>query len=566
MNTFSLLKNGAQPKRKPSEIRKFAENEDGTFTIFTLLILILMLAITGMAMDFMAYERDRASLQSTLDRAVLAAADLDQKLPPQEVVDSYMEKAGLGHLEKTVTVTEGFGSRKVAATAKAVMPTRYLRFGTVTELNMNAASTAIESIGSVEISLVLDMSGSMTRSSATAGKSKIEVLRTAAKGFVTKMLEESGETQISMSIVPYATQVNAGGDILGKFNNVSSEHNYSHCVNFTSGQFSSATLDPGTSYQRTGHFDPWRYTSATVNGRTTDGEPPAYLVCPVRAGSEITPVTNNVQYLHDRIDALTASGNTSIDVGMKWGAGMLDPTFKPVVSSLANEGKVPSKFSDRPASYNSDTLKVVIVMTDGQNTTQYMLDSSVRSGQTEVWFNPDFVRSDGSKGEYSIRYYQDPNGFNPDRWVWMQHTKENNGNYVTAEHPFGNPPNENPSNEEIGTANRLSYPELFNRASLWWNAKNNFYWQGNHENNWYYNLRKSVGSSTKNTRTANICGAARNKGVIIYGIAFEAPTSGLNTIKSCASSDSHVYNVDGLDLDEAFASIASSIRKLRLTQ
>ncbi|NOD63760.1 MULTISPECIES: Tad domain-containing protein [unclassified Ruegeria] len=560
MIKHSLKNDGSMPKRKASQLRAFAEKEDGTFTIFTLLILILMLAITGMAMDFMAYERDRASLQSTLDRAVLAAADLDQKLPPKDVVDAYMDKAGLGHLEKTVTVTEGFGSRKVAATAKAVMPTRYLRFGQVTELNMNAASTAIESIGSVEISLVLDMSGSMTRSSASPGESKIDVLRTAAKGFVTKMLEESGETKISMSIVPYATQVNAGGDILDKFSNVTSEHDYSHCVNFTSGQFNSATLDPDAFYQRTGHFDPWRYTRATVNGRTTDGEPPAYLVCPVRAGSEITAVSDNVQYLHDRIDALTASGNTSIDLGVKWGAGMLDPTFQPVVSRLSNEGKVPAKFANRPASYDSDTLKVVIVMTDGQNTTQYMLDSSVRSGQTEVWFNPEYVRADGSKGEYSVRYTR-----NPDRWVWMQHTEEA-GNYVTSEHPFGNPPNENPTNEEIGTATRLSYPALFNRASLWWNSENNFYWQSNHENNWYYNLRRSVGSTTKNTRTANICGAARDKGVIIYGIAFEAPTSGLNTIKSCASSDSHVYNVDGLDLDEAFKSIAASIRKLRLTQ
>ncbi|WP_171170531.1 Tad domain-containing protein [Ruegeria sp. HKCCA0370] len=561
MIILSLQNDGSKPKHKISRLRLFARKEDGTFTIFTLLILILMLAITGMAMDLMTYERDRASLQSTLDRAVLAAADLDQKLPPKDVVDAYMEKAGLGHLEKTVTVTEGFGSRKVAATANAVVPTRFMRFGKVTELNMKAASTAIESIGSVEISLVLDMSGSMTRSSATAGKSKIEVLRTAAKGFVTKMLEESGETKISMSIVPYATQVNAGQDILGKFTNVTSEHNYSHCVNFTSGQFGSATLSPNTFYQRTGHFDPWRYNSANVNGVSTDGEqPPAYFVCPVRSGSEITAVTDNVQYLHNRIDALTASGNTSIDVGMKWGVGMLDPSFQPVINALATENKVPAKFALRPESYDSDVLKVVIVMTDGQNTSQYMLDSSARSGLTEVWFNPDYQRPDGKKGEYSIRY-----STNPDRWVWMQHTEEN-GSYVTAGHPFGNPPNENSSNEEIGTATRLTYPELFARASLWWNAKNNFYWQSNHENNWYYGLRKSVGSSTKNARTTSICGAAKDKGVIIYGIAFEAPTSGLNTIKSCASSDSHVHNVAGLDLDKAFTAIASSIRKLRLTQ
>ncbi|WP_298846312.1 TadE/TadG family type IV pilus assembly protein [uncultured Ruegeria sp.] len=562
MIKFSLHYDGSKPKRKISWLRRFAKKEDGTFTIFVLFMLVLMLAITGMAMDVMKYERDRASLQSTLDRAVLAAADLDQKLPPLEVVEAYMEKAGLGHLEKTVTVVEGFGSRKVAATADAVVPTRYLRFGKVTELGLVAGSAAEESIGSVEISLVLDMSGSMTRSSATSGKSKIEVLRDAAKEFVTLMLEKTGETKISMSIIPYATQVNAGEDILGKFTNVTSEHNYSHCVNFTSGQFGNVTLDPQGFYQRTGHFDPWRYNSATVNGVRTDGEQsPAYFVCPVRAGSEITAVTDDVNYLHQRIDALTASGNTSIDLGMKWGVGVLDPNFQPVINDLAAEGKVPAKFAVRPEAFDSDVLKIVIVMTDGQNTTQYMLDPSVRSGQTEVWFNPEYDRGNGEKGEYSVRYSR-----NPDRWVWMQHTENNGGSYVTSDHPFGNPDNENPANEEIGTAVRLTYPDLFNLASLWWNAKNNFYWQSNHENTWYYNLRDSVGSSTKNSRTANICGAARDKGVIIYGIAFEAPTSGLNTIKNCASSPSHVYDVDGLDLEKAFESIASSIRKLRLTQ
>jgi len=109
---------------------------------------------------------------------------------------------------------------------------------------------------------------------------------------------------------------------------------------------------------------------------------------------------------------------------------------------------------------------------------------------------------------------------------------------------------------------------------LWWNAKNNYYWQSNHENTWYYNLRSWIGSSTKDTRTANICEATRDEGVVVYGIAFEAPEPGLDTIKNCASSDSHVYevNADGnlgdqnITLEEAFESIASSIRKLRLTQ
>lgn len=83
---------------------------------------------------------------------------------------------------------------------------------------------------------------------------------------------------------------------------------------------------------------------------------------------------------------------------------------------------------------------------------------------------------------------------------------------------------------------------------------------------WYYDVRSSVGSSTKNTRTSNICTAAKNNNIIVYTIGFEAPTAGKVVIEDCASSDSHYFDVDGLEIADAFASIASSIRKLRLTQ
>jgi Flp pilus assembly protein TadG len=542
----------------------FQREEDGSFTIFVLLGVLVIFATTGIGVDVMNFERDRATLQSTLDRAVLAAADLDQTLPPRQVVESYLDKAGLSDKLKSVNVQEGFGSRTVSATAETVVNTNFMRFSGHKTLTAQAASTAEESIGSVEISLVLDMSGSMNRASAEAGRTKIEVLRSAAKEFVTLMLDKPGESQISMSIIPYATQVSAGDDILKHFSNVSSEHDFSHCINFTSAQFGSSALDPTISYDRTAPFDPFQYTNNAEQF-------PRFPVCPVRAGSDITAVTDDIDVLHNRIDALTANGNTSIDVGMKWGVGMLDPKFQNVVGELARENIVPDKFKDRPEAYDSEVLKVAIVMTDGQNTTQYMLKDQYRSGFSDIWFNPEFVRRDGSTGEYSIRFRR-----NPDRYVWMQQSIENGaqfgGGFITADYPYGNPPNENSFNNEPGTATRMTFPQLFNQASLYWNATNNYFWQSNHVFNWFQNPRISVGPTTKNSRTTSICGAAKNNGVIIYGIAFEAPNAGLTTIKNCASSDSHVYEVDefddpeGISLQDAFASIASSIKKLRLTQ
>ena len=73
-------------------------------------------------------------------------------------------------------------------------------------------------------------------------------------------------------------------------------------------------------------------------------------------------------------------------------------------------------------------------------------------------------------------------------------------------------------------------------------------------------------ASAKNNRTDAICSAAKAQGIIVFTIGFEAPYNGRTVLKNCASSDAHYFDVKGLEISEAFASIATSIRKLRLTQ
>ena len=73
-------------------------------------------------------------------------------------------------------------------------------------------------------------------------------------------------------------------------------------------------------------------------------------------------------------------------------------------------------------------------------------------------------------------------------------------------------------------------------------------------------------ASAKDQRTKHVCDAAKDEGVIVYSVGFEAPSDGRRVLKGCASSDSHYYDATGLEISDAFTSIASSIRKLRLTQ
>jgi hypothetical protein len=96
---------------------------------------------------------------------------------------------------------------------------------------------------------------------------------------------------------------------------------------------------------------------------------------------------------------------------------------------------------------------------------------------------------------------------------------------------------------------------------------------GSSSNNrtYYYNQAMDnfvteVPTGTMDDQLQTMCGLAKQNGVIVYGIAFEAPTNGQTQISKCATSPAHYFNAQGLQISTAFRSIASNISQLRLTQ
>ncbi|MEC8039313.1 MAG: TadE/TadG family protein [Pseudomonadota bacterium] len=526
-------------------LHRFGRDESGAVVIFSIFMFICMLMVGGVGIDLMRFERDRMALQNTLDRAVLAAADLDQTQPAEEVVRDYFDKAGVGAYLQSVTVDEGIGYRSVSAKATSELDTYFLKLFDIDTMSAPASGQAEERIDGIEISLVLDVSGSM------GSNQRLTRLRPAAKSFVDTVLASAQEGNVYISVVPYATQVGVGQNLLSKYN-VTNEHSYSHCVDFGDSDFNTTEILPTDPLQRSGHFDPWY-----------NYENPYLTVCSTNPDTQILPFSNDQNALHDYIDDLEALGATSIDVGMKWGAALLDPGTQPVLSQMITEGSVSGDFEGRPHAYNErTTLKVVVLMTDGENTTQYFLNDGFREGLSPVWYNSS--RS-VSGGRYSVQ--QGSNFWWPHTQTWEDHAY-GNGTYEECEWRRRNGRwrwtcwDEN----ESGTAVQLTYPELWNRLSVNWNMNNNMGFDSYRYYNWYDDVTDSAGSNTKDARTDAICTAAKDQGIVIFTVGFEAPDRGQNVLRACASSDSHHFDVDGLAIDDAFASIAASIRKLRLVQ
>ena len=562
----------------------FGDNESGTLTIFAVYIFILMLMIGGMGVDLMRIERDRALLQSTLDRAVLAAADLDQELDPEAVVNDYFDKAGLSDYLTNVDPQEGLNYRIVSAEAVSTIDTQFMHMGGVETFDIKAASTAEERIEDVEISLVLDVSGSMSRNS------RLTNLKVAAEDFIEEMFENTEEDKLSISIVPYATQVSVPSSIFNELK-TSNEHDYSRCLNFDSNDFDSTSVSLTKTYERTMHFDPFYYVEGRDNDPKElvglDASATSLAVCEAVDDREIIPISQNEADLIQYVKDFRAGGNTSLDIGMKWGSALLDPAFAPVVDELIEQDVVDDVFDTRPHEFNdSEAIKVIVLMTDGENTSQYYIRDDYREGESNIWWNDQeevysvYVGLD-THDDDDDDIYDEPMFYWPHEDEWKDHAYGEGTFEETNEETYCKSYKKNGSCkkyktrkttvlvDEPGSAEALTYADLWAYTSIAENVVENYEpWMYDSDawNDWYYDVRGYVGSSTKDTRTLNICSASKDAGIIVFTIGFEAPSDVEPLLKSCASSDSHYFDVDGLEIQDAFSAIASSIRQLRLTQ
>lgn len=441
-------------------------------TIFATYMILMMILVCGIGVDLMRNEMERTNVQATMDRAILAAADLDQTLDPGGVVNDYFAKAGLSEFLTSVTVDDGLNYRTVSAVAGGSSPTQFMHLMGVDELHVPAAGTAEERVENVEISMVLDISGSMGRNSKMAN------LQDAARAFVDTVIQEKTGDLISISLIPYTAQVNAGPDIFDELN-TRHLHNYSHCIDFEANDFLTSTISFTKQYEQMQHFEEgYDYYSSRQIGNPG---------CPQQDYERIVPFSQDKTSLKATIDDYRARANTSIHLGMKWGVALLDPSFRPITQALIQDSKVDNVFSDRPKAYEDvETIKTLLLMTDGEN---------VNTTRIQPW------------------YYN------------------SNSEYV----------------------HWSKYP-------LYWYLNNH---NAGSWSNWRYT---KYTSGQADTMLSNICDAAKDKGIIVWSIGFEVTNHSAGVMEDCASSPSHFFRVEGIEITEAFEAIAKQINQLRLTQ
>ncbi|QXT40695.1 TadE/TadG family type IV pilus assembly protein [Gymnodinialimonas ceratoperidinii] len=558
--------------------RRFAEREDGTVTAFAIMMFVLMVCASGIAIDVMRYETQRTQLQYTLDRAVLAAASLTQPYDPEGVVRDYFSIAGIEGYRLDVRVDQGLNFRRVHAYAELEVRSLFMRMFGVRVMTSPAFGAAEERVRRIEVSMVLDISGSM------GDNNRMTNMRPAAREFVTEVLNANdnvnNELLVSVSIVPYNGRVN-GGDLIESVFAFDDVHTQSNCARFSSADFATTAIDPSVPIRRLSHWD--RY------GEDSDRafrDPH----CQTDEYAAILPWEYREEALHDHINSLNAGGWTAIDVGMNWAVGLLDPAANPALNGLIASGDVHSYLSDRPAPFrdgdmnttlDDETIKVVVLMTDGANTNQYDLRDvwddegryvGYREGYAPVFYNED-------NDQYSV-WWEAQGQF----WIPEEHPRTASGRWRSQPDGGWSIYGMTADEFEVARANAYDPSEATDgRVLLWadlWGAytaeyiaEEYFEEPARASGNWTFHNEVADNASylfAGNTQADNnlraICDAANAAGIIVFSIGFEAPSGGQEVMRYCASSDAHYYDVDGIEISQAFASIARTINQLRLIQ
>ncbi|MBI1416098.1 MAG: hypothetical protein GC146_02645 [Limimaricola sp.] len=553
---------------------RFADDGDGSMIILSLFLLVLMLMVGGMAVDTMRFENTRTRLQATIDRAVLAAANLNQTLPAADVVRDYLTRAGLiNALVGDPSVQQGLNYKVVSAQTRLPVQMFFMNMMGINQMTAPAASTAEERVTNVEVSLVLDMSSSMQNNN------KLSNLRTAAKSFVSTVLANNApgsQGLTTISIVPYSAVVNIGPDMAAYYP-LSSQHDMSYCPLIGANEVTDTWIDTAITRNRVSDFD---YGAET----NTNASPIQRPWCFKPTENAITIDSSNESSLRTKIQNLVSFGNTAIDLGVKWGVSLLDPRSQPMVTGLIGAGKVEAASAGRPFSFTApDTLKVLVVMTDGENTQEYDLAEPYKSGLSTIWVNKAHssdTLGGTSNNRFSILVSDNntPNNFTDDTFFWLGQSYYNR----IHNYPQGFPDYTKLNGESAqpgqgidysSTVRHLSWQDVYSnwvRTVIYSNFFYEPYRYGYISYNTYvatyYALETVMDSTPADNRLSATCDAAKAKGIVIYTVAFEASSHGKSTLLDCASSPSHYFDVQGTNISVAFAAIASDIAKLKLTQ
>ncbi|MEM8595548.1 MAG: Tad domain-containing protein [Pseudomonadota bacterium] len=545
-----------------ASIRAFRDDVSGAILMFVLALFLLMTLSIGMAIDFMRHETARADLQNALDRGTLAATAVTQTLAVDDdgdgdltdeytdIVYDYMMARSFNPSAFSLQVTprETIVSRSVYSTASYALPTSFLNLAGISELMVKAESYAEQGFKPVEVSLVFDVSGSMGREDVMVNGTPIRRLAQAkldAKQFVADLraADPLGEL-FTINLVPYSGKVGLPDAMKSAYTyapplGTTEFHPYGWCMDLQIGEYRSTSIDPAVARPQFPHF-----LLQTYN--LNDGNPTPVRHSCSRANNTILPFQTDVGVLQTAIDNLDTEEYTATYEGVKWGVAMLDPVTRDATPEFITNGLVAAARSDLPYDYSPNVSKVLVVLSDGENThqpyltpTRYSQDKDGNALPSET-LPHDYWHS----VQPTWRMTRCGGTANSERGTKAAISKFNTTNNcrvsVSSVSPYFGV-----AETDLSSITPLVMPEVVVDGVVV--AAEQRLFEGD-------------------AAMLEICEQAKLAGITIYTIAFDlaAYSRGVRVLQMCATSPSQAFVVGGFNLSEAFDSIIQDLTNLKL--
>ena len=477
-------------RRFLARTRRFAQAEGGSVALIFALVAMALLVAVGIAVDYGRAGQHRERLQAALDSAVQMAAVMQGTASDRQVAFKSAFDSQFGVTPSVLSATPYLDLSvpgEVKGTAKARIRTSVMGVVGYSEMTIGVSSVGILSKGA-EFMMVLDVSGSMMNTDMS-GMRRIDVLKQAATGLVdTAIAAAPPAAALKFGYVPFTMNVNIGTA------NAAYVDNTTHSL-FTGTQWAGCVLERpvpnhlSNAYSAASKWHAYIYPPETTSSadcdNAGDGTNNGYaIIDPYVAGASnpntrgpnyncvrhaMAPLTGNAAAIKAQIAGLTAEPNagTILAPGVTWGTRLLTPN-------------APFPGADP---MNSGVKKVLVMLTDGAQTTEMRYDacSKTQNPSTPYNFTPAaFNLSGKAVGPMGPRDFFSPYG------------------YIYDSDPFGN--------------NYTSYSQV--DASL-------------------------------DPLAIAACNFAKSQGIEIYSIAvssYAGPgTNVYNTLRACANDDAHMF-------------------------
>lgn len=396
-------------------LKRFLGDRSGNFGMMMGLMTLPLVLAVGFGVDYSRYVSATQHLQELTDGASLAVAasqERDEEKLNALVKDMIAGNAAASRIEHVSVASLNIENDKVDLSLEGDIPTYFMGLANINKLTVGASALAVRAVtGSVEVALVLDNTWSMSETDSS-GVSKIDTLKTAASSLITELMSAK-DASVRIGLVPYADYVNVGTKYRSaSWLSVPDDYDVEPvaatcemkmvtestcaqnapkyaCTKYIDGVPTASTCGgectkPGpdkTTEKKvcSGGVSAASYrwfgcvgSRKTGTSRLNDGSPsvtyPGYLATKQACLNPLVPLTDSKDTLLAATKGMIIDGSsfknsgykpyTYIPAGLIWGMNLLSPTA-PFDEGAAYD---PANVSPR---------KVVVLMTDGENTLRF---------------------------------------------------------------------------------------------------------------------------------------------------------------------------------------------------